>query len=197
MTQLLNLYNKRFGKLLVLNDHKRIKNCIQWKCLCDCGAIKYIRSNSLVSGNTASCGCCEHHEHKNRKFNPKDASYRAKASSYKAHAKRRKITWDITIEEAASLLKSDCFYCGSEPSTKFNSIKNRRTYEASRSKTTQEHIDTGEILRNGVDRIHNDLGYTRENSVPCCSFCNFAKNDRSLQDFYAWIDRLIINRSKE
>jgi hypothetical protein len=36
---------------------------------------------------------------------------------------------------------------------------------------------------NGIDRKLNTLGYTLENSVPCCSDCNYLKNKRSYIEF--------------
>lgn len=30
---------------------------ILWKCICDCGNETIVRTNSLTTGNTASCGC--------------------------------------------------------------------------------------------------------------------------------------------
>ena len=55
---MIDLINKKFGKLLVieyagLNKHKVCK----WKCLCDCGNVKIIISQSIRNGNTKSCGC--------------------------------------------------------------------------------------------------------------------------------------------
>lgn len=53
-----NIKSMRFGKLLVIDktDIKYRGNYF-WKCLCDCGNILLIRSGSLLSGNTKSCGC--------------------------------------------------------------------------------------------------------------------------------------------
>lgn len=39
----------------------------------------------------------------------------------------------------------------------------------------------GEKEAKGVDRVDNDKGYTKENSVPCCTWCNYAKGDTSLE----------------
>ena len=53
-----NLTQKKFGKLLVLEETSHRKNnSIIWKCQCDCGNICYQTTNSLTSGNTQSCGC--------------------------------------------------------------------------------------------------------------------------------------------
>lgn len=46
----------RFGRLVVL-DKIREKKRIYFVCKCDCGNIKKIRRDSLVSGVTVSCGC--------------------------------------------------------------------------------------------------------------------------------------------
>lgn len=54
-----NLLNKRFGRLLVIeetNERSSIQTVI-WKCKCDCGNITYVDTNRLTSGNTKSCGC--------------------------------------------------------------------------------------------------------------------------------------------
>lgn len=48
----------RFGKLRVLEvSHKGNDRRYYYKCICDCGNIVIVRSNSLTSGNTKSCGC--------------------------------------------------------------------------------------------------------------------------------------------
>lgn len=53
-----NLKGKVFGRLTVIELSKKSKpGKIYWECLCQCGNIKSISSNSLLSGNTKSCGC--------------------------------------------------------------------------------------------------------------------------------------------
>ncbi len=37
----------------------------------------------------------------------------------------------------------------------------------------------------GIDRYDNSIGYTRANSVPCCSQCNYAKARGTAEDFIA------------
>lgn len=54
----------RFGRLTVMekagvtNGGGRGSKSL-WRCKCDCGNEKVIMRNSLVSGNTKSCGCME------------------------------------------------------------------------------------------------------------------------------------------
>lgn len=54
-----NLIGKKFGKLLVVEEmpERTSYGMVLWKCLCDCGNEKIVRTNSLTSGNTSSCGC--------------------------------------------------------------------------------------------------------------------------------------------
>ena len=49
---------ERYGILTVIEPTEcRIAGNVVWKCLCDCGNICEVSSNSLISGNTMSCGC--------------------------------------------------------------------------------------------------------------------------------------------
>ena len=41
-----------------------------------------------------------------------------------------------------------------------------------------------------IDRVDSDRGYTKENSVTCCKYCNFAKHTMSEDDFYKWIRKV-------
>lgn len=57
-----DLKNQRFGKLTALTPLKGNKEGRkQWLCECDCGNVVIIPSNSLLSGNTKSCGCLKSH----------------------------------------------------------------------------------------------------------------------------------------
>jgi len=41
----------------------------------------------------------------------------------------------------------------------------------------------GDSIPVGIDRIDSNLGYTIENSVACCSMCNYMKKDFTQKDF--------------
>ena len=47
-----------------------------------------------------------------------------------------------------------------------------------------------EINFTGIDRYDSKLGYTIENSVPCCKNCNRAKSDLSFEDFKLHIKKI-------
>lgn len=57
MNPAIDLTNQRFGKLLVLEKSVSRNKHTYWKCLCDCGNICEVRTNSLRTGHTTSCGC--------------------------------------------------------------------------------------------------------------------------------------------
>ena len=55
---IIDLTNQRFGKLIALEPtDQRSDSSVKWKCKCDCGNICYISSQSLIRGDTQSCGC--------------------------------------------------------------------------------------------------------------------------------------------
>ena len=58
MGKIIDLTNKKFGKLTVLKMAKeRIGNEIAWDCKCDCGKEITVKGVYLRSGDTKSCGC--------------------------------------------------------------------------------------------------------------------------------------------
>ena len=59
MPKLRDLTGLRFGRLLVVRRGLNRGRHVMWECRCDCGGgiDCEVRSSSLVSGNTRSCGC--------------------------------------------------------------------------------------------------------------------------------------------
>lgn len=54
-----NLTGRKFGKLTALEllQEKSKNGSRLWLCKCDCGNFKKVSRNSLLNGNTKSCGC--------------------------------------------------------------------------------------------------------------------------------------------
>ena len=56
-----DLTDKRFGRLLVKGVSKKVQSGKReryyWKCICDCGKEKDVRTDCLTSGYVQSCGC--------------------------------------------------------------------------------------------------------------------------------------------
>lgn len=57
MTKLLDLSNKKFGRLTAKSVDRTKTRRIYWNCVCDCGNHCSVASIKLVSGETKSCGC--------------------------------------------------------------------------------------------------------------------------------------------
>ena len=73
-----------------------------------------------------------------------------------------------------------CFYCGS-------SDGNRSTVP---SKVAGKVL-LQDFKYNGLDRVHNDVGYVEWNCVPCCIICNRAKNSMPFIQFMEWIHQMV------
>ena len=55
-----DIIGARFGKLVVL-QYLGVRNSkSRYQCQCDCGRIIDVRRNDLISGNTRTCGNCNH-----------------------------------------------------------------------------------------------------------------------------------------
>jgi hypothetical protein len=56
---------------------------------------------------------------------------------------------------------------------------------------------TNEYTYSGIDRLDNNIGYVSGNCVPCCSVCNYAKRDMTVDQFKNWIKRIYINQYRK
>lgn len=82
--------------------------------------------------------------------------------SYQHSASKRGYVWELSDDAAIEMFKSNCHYCGIEPSP-----------------------------LNGIDRYNNKIGYTLDNCVPCCEMCNRSKWKFNGKEWEAWIMRLV------
>jgi len=105
------------------------------------------------------------------KAKQEDGGYRSIFSSYKQNAKARKLNFNVDFDYAINIMKSNCHYCGIEPSNTY-----MKSYY--------------NVKYNGIDRVDNSRGYENENVVSCCKMCNIAKNNNSEEDFLKWVKRL-------
>ena len=57
-TRMKDIAGQRFGMLTALRpSNQRRGGSVVWECLCDCGKNALVQADSLLSGNTKSCGC--------------------------------------------------------------------------------------------------------------------------------------------
>ena len=85
-------------------------------------------------------------------------------NTYKQNAKRRNLSWELTLKQFVKLTSSNCYYCGVQPK-QGSWIRRRKRLVPVRH----------EYIYNGIDRKDNAKGYTAANCVPCCGSCNKIK----------------------
>lgn len=160
----INLIGRRFGKLVVID----FISGNRWKIQCDCGRVYNSSRNNFQ--RQKSCGCMPSNTGK------PGTALRSCYGYYVIHARENDRIFALTLEQFETITSSRCHYCNCEP---------KQIRKAG----------SGEIyLYNGVDRKDNGLGYTVENSLPCCFFCNSAKRNKSYEEFLLWIETVCRNR---
>lgn len=158
------------GKLTAISFSKRENNKTFWLTKCDCGVLKEMRIDKVVIGRIKSCGCIGVGT-KPSLESVKKLLFR----QYKKGAKHRGYSFNLNYDFFIQIVLNNCFYCGSEPLNKQQSFtKNSNIY----------------FLRNGIDRINNNIGYEVDNCVPCCFICNRAKSNLDYNDFINWINKI-------
>ena len=91
---------------------------------------------NLREGNTTSCGC---YRVEFRRLKEGEASRNRLYRRYKSQAK---LDFKLTMEEAETLFKGICYYCGQSP--------NQISYAENMF---------GKYIYNGIDRRDNKVGY--------------------------------------
>lgn len=180
-----NLLGKRFGELTVkaytrLERSKGLTG--YWLCKCSCGIEIFIRGNKIhdaIGCQSCACSISARTKKGGKYLNIKH--YSIKRRIYREYIKRARYKgYDflLTEEEFFKLLKGNCYYCGIEP--QIQQIKDTLS------------LRDGPFTRNGIDRINSNKGYILNNVVSCCTYCNNAKSNKTLEEFNNWIQRLIM-----
>lgn len=168
-----DLTGKTFCRLTVI---ERIKNYnpkftgALWLCKCICGKTTKVRGSNLRKGHVKSCGCLGNHKGK-KAFGL--SAKMAVFSYYRCLAHKKHRRFDLSFKKLVEITSQNCYYCNQPPSNK-----------------KSNGFNNGDFIYNGIDRKNNNLGYTIKNCVPCCKFCNIAKNNRNEKEFYIWIDKI-------
>ncbi len=199
----IDLIGRRFGRLLVLSraENKVRTNSrgfeIYWNCICDCGRTKNISSKSLRNGVTKSCNCISKEEVAARTEGDRQGpSWRCLFRAYEASAKTKKIEFKIDINLFKDICSQKCFFCGVEPSKKFNvylTANGKPRKHCQIKNNNMVAIELRTIFVNGIDRFDNDVGYLPSNLVACCSDCNYLKTNRHGMDFLAKIKQIYLH----
>jgi ribonuclease HI len=141
----------------------------RYDCKCNCGNLITTRGDALAAGKAKSCGCSR------IKLSEGELSKNFIFSTYKSRAKKKKLEFSLTKSYFLQLISENCHYCNAPPKS-YNCLKNRVGI-------TEKLIRRSATSANGIDRKSSKLGYTIENSLPCCATCNFLKSDLEYNEF--------------
>lgn len=173
--------NVKNTKWKLLDQAHTSKHGPYWFAQCECGVVKTILLKNYKNGQSLSCGCYNKSLTKGRPSVLRKDSGVSDLNHlflvYKNGSKGRKLSFELTKQEFKELTSNNCTYCGVEPKQK-----------TGRKKYTQTH---GEYIYNGIDRIDNSLGYIKENCVPCCKICNYAKHKLTQLEFTNWLSKIV------
>lgn len=175
----IDLTGEKFGRLLVLGiSHVDKYGALHYRCQCDCGNKKTFAGYRVRKGKVKSCGCLHKELCVARKLPNNLAIIKRIINSYKSHAKKRNIKYNLSQNDLISIVKLNCYYCGLPPSNiqKDKNSKNGINYS-------------------GIDRLDSSKGYFLENCVPCCKICNIGKSNMTLKQFMEWITNLCIRNN--
>ena len=98
---------------------------------------------------------------------------------YKRNAALRNHEFNLTQDEFESIIFQNCYYCGAHPK------EMSETAIKGHGNTKQPPLSY-----NGIDRIDSTIGYTVDNCVPCCQYCNYMKHTLSQDDFLTRIKKI-------
>ena len=145
------------------------------KVRCKCGKEWEPQLVNILNGNTSCCGRtpCKSYSYISDKERDVEVGWKALQYVYKRHAEKRGLAFKLTYEEFKNILQQDCTYCGVKPNQVYQLFK----------RGTKEIRAGVPVTYNGIDRVDSSLGYTLDNTVPCCRSCNWAKMDHSLDHF--------------
>lgn len=146
---------------------------LYYKIVCkNCTSEVVMRKDAITNINACTCINC--------KGNGIKASLAAPLNIYQYYymngAKQRNLEWHLSEAEFAEIVIQKCTYCGDSPKP----IQHLKRY----TKVKQD------LNVNGVDRLDPLIGYTLENSIPCCTMCNRMKLDYSESLFLSHISKI-------
>lgn len=174
----LNLIGKKYNRLTVIEEASPINGRSAWKCQCDCGNIKTIKTEELRSGGTQSCGCWNKEQRSLRVENMYSKCKKYMPTEASARYIWNKRYGEISFEDFYRISQNNCYYCNEAPSNSQNvATKN----------SSNDMKENGNFIYNGLDRLDNSKPHSKENCVACCKYCNYAKRERTVEEFKAWL----------
>lgn len=160
--------NEKYGKLLIvkqLDSYKsysgnKMSSRKKFLAVCDCGNTRIVDNKLSTLKEKACVKCVMLTRPQSLK---QENSYIRPYNLFLNSCIKRKINNELTLNNYTNIINNSCFYCGASPEIK--------------------KWDRCKFIGNGIDRFDNTKGYTIDNCVSCCTFCNVAKLDNSIDYF--------------
>jgi hypothetical protein len=169
-----NFVGQKQNLLTVIGSKIIDKKRLMLECRCDCGKITIVTPGKWLSGHTKSCGCYKISQ------NPQMTSATRVYKRYK--------DGNLELNEFLILVEQQCYYCKELPKNKRNTFLHKGA--------SQYAKDNGDFIYNGLDRVNNNLPHNKDNVVPCCKWCNFAKSNKTVEEFLDDVYRFMIHQCK-
>lgn len=172
-----DITNQKSGMLLAIKELKRSKGNIFWECLCDCGKIVYLTTSRFRRDN--SCGCKRYiRGNGNKLWKGYGGISKDFFNTYARNAKKRKIKFNITIEDMWNLyLKQDkkCALTG------VDIVIGRNKFEQTNA---------------SIDRIDSSKGYESNNIQWVDRDINYMKQSYS-QDYFIQLCKNVVTHQQK
>ena len=184
-----NLLGKKIGKLTVVKLFGRVNKRIVWNCICECGKSINVLAAHLNNKHTQSCGCYKKEINSKRLTNK--PIYKSKFSPVESSAR---VIWrgvykkELSFEDFFRLSQMNCYYCGAAPSNVNDLSKH--------VKLSKQRIEGSKFIYSGLDRIDSKKTHTVKNVVSACRWCNWAKSNRTVEEFKKWVETIYNNLNK-
>jgi hypothetical protein len=163
---------------LICPTEKRSHSNVVYAFQCSCNNTREMTLGAFKQAVYPTCGRqeCKAKRITKARLPHEEAAWNRLYARYFSAAQAAGREFSLTRDDCIRLFRSPCMYCGRKP-----------------SKWTKNPGANGQVCWNGIDRYYNSLGYTIENSVPCCDVCNLAKGPMDGDQFLAHIRRLAVH----
>lgn len=142
-----------------------------WSYRCPVCELDNIKASTNKFATLKSCYGCRGVL---RKSASEDSTWDYLYAVVKGRRRAKDKGFGMSKEAFKAVSQMNCKYCGAEPTN---------------SSGRQEWNPKVKI--NGLDRIDPTKGYYDDNIVACCRYCNTAKLDRTEEEFYSWLKRVV------
>jgi len=162
------IVGQRFGNLVVIEKLTSLETYRSWvMCLCDCGNKHKVIISNLKGGSVKSCGCFRKEKtdkmakgNKWKQIPKGESGFKAIYRTYIRNAKNRNLDFELAPDEFKVLITKNCHYCNRPPS----------------NTSRKDHNEWSVFMYNGLDRVDQTKGYTKDNVLPCCKRDNYIRN---------------------